>query len=71
MQATWEINGNYEKFEVTIISADAKDIQSYNTTNKDYTFNNLKAGVFYTVSVVTLNGKLRSVPANKSDYTRE
>ncbi|XP_042570766.1 receptor-type tyrosine-protein phosphatase eta-like [Cyprinus carpio] len=71
MQATWEINGNYEKFEVTITSADAKDIQSYNTTNKDYTFNNLKAGVFYTVSVVTLNGKLRSVPANKSDYTRE
>ncbi|XP_059391405.1 receptor-type tyrosine-protein phosphatase eta-like isoform X1 [Carassius carassius] len=70
MKATWEIDGNYEKFEVTITSADAKDIHSYNTTDKFYTFRNLKAGVFYTVSVVTLNGDLRSAAVNKSDYTR-
>ncbi|XP_026105072.1 receptor-type tyrosine-protein phosphatase eta-like [Carassius auratus] len=70
MNATWEIDGNYEKFEVTITSADAKYNQSDNTPYKFYPFSNLKAGVFYTVSVVTLNGDLRSVPAYKSDYTR-
>ncbi|XP_016339904.1 receptor-type tyrosine-protein phosphatase eta-like [Sinocyclocheilus anshuiensis] len=72
MNANWTIGGNYEQFEV-MITTDAY-LDNYprrdNTKISSYTFNNLKAGVFYTVSVVTLNGELRSDAANKSEYTR-
>ncbi|XP_026105071.1 receptor-type tyrosine-protein phosphatase eta [Carassius auratus] len=68
--ANWTVKGKYEKFEVNITT----DAYSYSlqiiTANLNYSFNNLKAGVSYIVSVVTLNGKLRSNPAYESEFTR-
>ncbi|XP_050990640.1 receptor-type tyrosine-protein phosphatase eta-like [Labeo rohita] len=70
MTANWTIVGKYEKFSVTITTDAYTYTFSENVTFLNYTFQSLKAGVYYTVSVVTINGNLRSHPTNKSDYTR-
>lgn len=71
MDASWTIDGKYEKFEVTIKTDAYNYMRSYYTTALNYTFNELNAGVYYTVSVVTFNGDLSSRPTNISDYTSE
>ncbi|XP_043081877.1 receptor-type tyrosine-protein phosphatase H [Puntigrus tetrazona] len=70
MNATWDImNGKFQMFEVTI-KTDAYQYSSQNyTTDLYYNFQSLKAGVKYTVTVVTLNGNLRSKAVELSCYT--
>ncbi|XP_059391407.1 receptor-type tyrosine-protein phosphatase eta-like [Carassius carassius] len=68
--ANWTVKGKYEKFEVSITTDAYNYTAQITTANLNYSFDNLKAGVNYNVSVVTLNGKLRSNPANKSEFTR-
>lgn len=71
IDANWEIDGNYEKFEVTIQTAPYTKALVNFTHERYYKFSDLKAGVYYYISVVTINGMLRSQAANKSDYTSE
>ncbi|XP_051738883.1 receptor-type tyrosine-protein phosphatase eta isoform X2 [Ctenopharyngodon idella] len=69
--ASWTIHGNYEKFNVTIETTQISPnyfIFSI-TNNLTYTFGGLMAAVNYTVTVVTLNGDLKSKPATNSKYT--
>ncbi|KTG22888.1 hypothetical protein cypCar_00034748 [Cyprinus carpio] len=68
--ANWTVEGKYEKFEVSITTDAYIYTDQFTTPNLNYSFKDLKAGVNYNVSVVTLNGKLRSNPANKSEFTR-
>ncbi|XP_051738882.1 receptor-type tyrosine-protein phosphatase eta isoform X1 [Ctenopharyngodon idella] len=72
--ASWTINGKYEQFSVTIetnsISADNYNPQTVNTHDLHCNFSNLKAGVEYNVTVVTLNGELKSDPVRMSTYTK-
>lgn len=72
MTASWNITGDYEEFKV-MIKTDAYNFnaQTVNTKELNHTFKNLKAGVYYTVSVVTVNGNFTSAAAEYSDYTRE
>ncbi|XP_048030526.1 mucin-3A-like [Megalobrama amblycephala] len=65
----WSIDGNYEKFNVMIKTAN-NTLENITLANLTYTFKNLKAGVEYTVTVITLNGDLRSHDSTKSAYTK-
>ncbi|XP_051557389.1 uncharacterized protein LOC127442967 [Myxocyprinus asiaticus] len=67
IEANWKLQGNHAKFEVTIEPPDAKPV---NITDLSYTFTKLKAGVKYTVTVVTFveNG-LKSSAATQSIFT--
>ncbi len=71
IDASWTIDGNYEQFEVMIQTAPYTDATVHLTHERYYKFSTLKAGVSYTISVVTINGNLRSQPTNKSDFTSE
>ncbi len=71
INASWTIDGNYEKFELTIQTAPYTNAPVHFTHERYYKFSTLKAGVSYNISVVTINGNLRSQPTNKSDFTSE
>ncbi len=74
MYASWILEkGNYEIFEVTITTTAYvyMPAEPVKTTNFYQNFDNLKAGVEYTVSVVTCNGNLTSTAVTKKGYTRE
>ncbi|KAK2870479.1 hypothetical protein Q8A67_024871 [Cirrhinus molitorella] len=70
MNASWEIQGKYERFNVSIITDAYAYNKSADTKELNYIFTDLKAGVYYTVSVVTVTGDLTSDAATCSDYTR-
>ncbi|XP_052451516.1 receptor-type tyrosine-protein phosphatase eta-like isoform X2 [Carassius gibelio] len=71
MEASWTLEqGKYEIFEVNINTTAYKYTKEYNTTDFHYTFTELKAGVYYTVSVVTRNGGLTSVAAIMEGHTK-
>lgn len=70
INASWTIDGNYEKFELTIQTAPYTNAPVHFTHERYYKFSTLKAGVSYNISVVTINGNLRSQPTIKSDFTR-
>ncbi|KAI7813880.1 putative receptor-type tyrosine-protein phosphatase eta-like [Triplophysa rosa] len=68
--AEWTINGAYKEFRVSI-EEEGLENKNYSTTDKNYSFEGLKAGVYYTVTVTTLSEKpgLESESVKKSDYT--
>ncbi|XP_077075340.1 receptor-type tyrosine-protein phosphatase H [Siphateles boraxobius] len=71
MTANWTIEGNFEKFNVTIETTYIDNYKplTYTINTLSYTFEGLKAGVQFKVSVVTINGDLKSEAAIKSSYT--
>ncbi len=71
INASWTIDGNFEKFEVTIQTAPYTHSRVECTVLRYYYFEHLNAGVNYNISVVTINGNLRSQPTNNSDFTSE
>lgn len=66
----WTVNGTYEVFTVSIEAAGLKK-DVYNTTDHQYDFMGLKAGVNYTITIITLSAKpgLTSDPVIISRYT--
>ncbi|XP_059380195.1 receptor-type tyrosine-protein phosphatase eta-like [Carassius carassius] len=72
INASWESDVKNEYFSVSITT----DAYPYNPQPvivkvSSHTFNGLKAGVNYTITVYTYNGKMRSNPATESKYTGE
>ncbi|XP_051986983.1 receptor-type tyrosine-protein phosphatase eta-like isoform X2 [Xyrauchen texanus] len=67
IEAKWNLTDNYDTFNVTIEPPDAEPV---NIMYLNYTFTGLKAGVKYTITVVTLvrNGP-KSSATTKSIYT--
>ncbi|XP_067234240.1 receptor-type tyrosine-protein phosphatase eta [Chanodichthys erythropterus] len=70
IEASWTlVAGHYEKFIVTIETTSFSYKKTDDTSSLSYPFRDLKAGVEYTVTVVTVNGDLTSDDAKKTIYT--
>nr|XP_055068049.1 receptor-type tyrosine-protein phosphatase eta-like [Misgurnus anguillicaudatus] len=70
INAHWTLDGGYKDFNVSIIGGNYN--KSYITNNTNYNFTELRAAVYYTITVVTLSEKpdLRSDPVNQSVFTK-
>lgn len=70
INAHWTLDGGYKDFNVSIIGGNYN--KSYITKSRNYNFTELRAAVYYTITVVTLSEKpdLRSDPVNQSVYTK-